>query len=682
MQPRIINTILRKELLDTLRDKRALVMMVGVPILLYPILMIVGFQVAMLQHTRLDEAISRVAVVGQNSETITTWLADIPKVKVVNVAAEPEESLRRGEVDALVVEEGDQKALLDGGGTATIEVHYDATEFSSQEAAARVMLGLETVEERLQEMRLAAVGIAPEYVNPLEVKQQDMATPVKSTGTILGLLLPMFMVIMLALGAFYPAVDLTAGEKERGTFETLLASPVSKLEIVCGKFAAVFLLSMLTGMLNLASMGLTFALLLTQLRGMLDEEMAFQIELPVMAFPAMLLVMVPLALFISAAIMSVAVMARSFKEAQHYLTPVFLAITLPVFVAAFPGIKLAGGLHFFPIANVVLLFKELLTGQATALNFLLVFGSTVVFAAAALYLAVWLFQREEVILAEEGGLMLSLNRADFRPRDSLTPGAAILFFFVVLLVMFYGGSVLQAWNILLGLLATQWLLLLAPALLLLWYVRARFRTALYLWPLSVLQVCAVLLIGVCWVVLIIQASIWQNELLPMPEPVVEAFRQILSVAGDQPLIIVLFIIALSPAVCEEIVFRGVILSGLRSRMGIVACVLIVGIMFGIIHFSVYRFVPTALTGMLLTWLVLRTGSILAGMLVHLLNNGLSILLEAEAIPFLSPRLDLAAIEAEGIPWVILLAALGGFLAGLVWLHRATPTAPDGRQLRG
>jgi sodium transport system permease protein len=134
----------------------------------------------------------------------------------------------------------------------------------------------------------------------------------------------------------------------------------------------------------------------------------------------------------------------------------------------------------------------------------------------------------------------------------------VLFFFFVLLVMFYGGSVLQACNILIGLLATQWVLLFVPALIVLWYVRARFRTALFLRLMSLPQALAVLLIAFSWVVLIIQASIWQNRVLPVPESVVEAFREILSVAGEQPLFIVLFIIALSPAICEELVFRGVI----------------------------------------------------------------------------------------------------------------------------
>ncbi|MCC6144587.1 MAG: CPBP family intramembrane metalloprotease [Candidatus Hydrogenedentes bacterium] len=672
MQPRIIKTILRKELLDTLRDKRALVMMVGVPILLYPLLMIVGFQVAMLQHTRLDEATSHVGVVGMNREVFAGWIADMPKIDVVELANDPEAALGAGEVDALVVETGDQKLRLDEGKTAALEVHYDATEFSSQEAAARLAVGLDQLNKKLQTERLAAIGVALEYVTPLEVTQEDMATPVNSTGTILGLLLPMFMVIMLALGAFYPAVDLTAGEKERGTFETLLASPVSKLEVVVGKFAAVFFLSMLTGMLNLASMGLTFALLLTQLRGMLEEGMAFQIEVPFLAFPAMLLVMIPLALFVSAAIMSVAVLARSFKEAQHYLTPVFLAITLPVFVAAFPGIKLAGMLHLFPIANVVLLFKDLLTGQGSALGFVLVFGSTAIYASLALYLAVWLFQREDVILAEEGGLPLSASRADFRPRNALTPGAAVFYFCFVLLVMFYGGNILQAWNLLWGLLAMQWLLLLVPALVTLWYVRARYRTALFLRGLSLTQLVAVLITGVCWVLLIIQVSVWQNRVLPMPGPVAEAFQEILVTLKNQPLPVILFVLALSPAICEEVVFRGVILSGLRTRLGAMACVLIVGVMFGIIHFSVYRFVPTALTGMLLTWLVLRTGSLLAGMVVHLLNNSLSLLIEAQAVPYLRDWVDAHAVATQGVPWYAVAAALAGLAGGLMLLDRATP----------
>ncbi len=178
------------------------------------------------------------------------------------------------------------------------------------------------------------------------------------------MILPLIMVLMIAVGAFYPAVDLTAGEKERGTFETLLSTPTSKIEIVAGKFLTVFALAMTTGILNLASMAATFILLASQIQPLLGGQINFEVHLPFQAFFIILFVMVPLAFFISAVMMSVAVMTRSFKEAQNYVTPVFMAIMLPGVFAGMPGAELTAANQFIPIYNVVLLFKDLMTGEA------------------------------------------------------------------------------------------------------------------------------------------------------------------------------------------------------------------------------------------------------------------------------------------------------------------------------
>jgi sodium transport system permease protein len=668
---RTVNTILSKELLDTLRDKRTLIMMVGMPVVLYPALLIVGMQAMLLQHEKLDETISRVALVAPESTLLESWFDAYEKIEVVE-SDDPDVDLANRELDAIVIVEDDMEATLARGGTLPIEVQFDSTELESNDAVGRVRNALDEVFGELQEARLAEKGIQSAYVNPLEVTENNVAPASKTTGTAMGMLLPFIMVIMIALGAFYPAVDLTAGEKERGTFESLLSTPTSKFEIVTGKFLTVFILAMVTGILNLGSMGVTFIFMLDQLSGAVENQLNFDLSLPWYAFVIILIVMVPLAFFVSALMMSIAVMARSFKEAQNYVTPFFLVIMMPSLLAIMPGRELGPVGQFVPIYNVVLLFKELMTEKAGLETVFVVFLSTAAFAVLALQLAAWLFQREEVVLSEERGIPLTWRRSEFRERDALPPGMTLGWFTLMLVVLFYAGSVVQGWDILWGLAITEWLLLLAPSLLLLWYVRVDVKKALLLVAPSPVYVLGGVLVGLSAMVLLIEFGTWHQKVLPVPKELEEALVGLLS-GGESwsGLAVLILVIAVGPAICEEVLFRGVILSGFRQRMGTWPVIILVGVLFGLFHISIYRIVPTGLLGIVLTYLVVRSGSIWIGVLVHFLNNGLAVLVATEHVPTeLITVLEKAG--DEGLPMTWLLPAVAAFVVGVVlieWRHR-------------
>ena len=671
MKWRTVRTILGKELRDTLRDKRTLIMMIGVPVLLYPAMLLVGLQSALLQHARLEATVSRVAIQAEDGGLIASWLDEMPKVDLLE-PENPDQALSERELDAIVVAKGNVPELLAGDCTVPIEIRFDGTEFASRDAAGRLANELENVSERLQIERLDRAGLADDFVLPLDVKREDVAPPAKTTGTVLGLILPVIMIVMIALGAFYPAVDLTAGEKERGTFETLLATPTSKLEIVTGKFLTVFLLAMATGFLNLASMGVTLAFAFSQFAATIGGQLPIEIEVPVAAFFIILLAIIPLGFVLSALMMSIAVFARSFKEAQNYITPFFMIITLPAVVAGFPGSELGPINQFIPIANVVLLFRELLTGKAGFEAVFAVLLSTTVFALLSLLFAAWLFQREEVVLSEERGIPLSFRRADFVPRRALTPGAALGLFAGVLVIIFYAGSLAQQRDFIKGLLFTEWGLILLPVLLLLCYARTDWRYALNLRTLSPAGLTGAILLAPSALILILQVSSWHNAVLPMPQQYEEAFRELFS-GGDTTggLVLLLFTAAFSPAICEEALFRGALLTGLRTRLGLWASVLTVGLLFGLFHLSVYRIVATGLLGALLTYAVLRTGSISAGVLMHFLVNTLAILLATDKVPTaVTSLLQLETVAQTGVPKPLLAAASLVFLLGIALVEAA------------
>jgi len=665
---RMVRTILFKELLDTFRDKRTLIAMIGVPIVLYPAIFIVATQAALVQQSRMEEMVSRVAVRGPGAEAVGAWLADAKQFERVEAPMD-DAGLNAGTLDAIVDAPGDVNAALESNGRAELVVRFDTAEPRSREARGRLMDLFEQTRDRLVAERVARAGLADTFTKPLEVKEENVAPPAKSTGTILGTVLPLIMVVMLGVGAFYPAVDLTAGEKERGTFETLLSTPATKLEIVTGKFLAVFTLSMLTGALNLASM---LATLWFQLVQVFDANAGGELGQVVLKIPpaaalTILAILVPLAFFISALMMTVALLARSFREAQNYVSPFFIAIVLPAAVVAVPSVNLDRVTQFIPITNVALLFRDLLVGKSSLEMAFVVFLSTAIYALLALLVAAWMFQREDVVLSQEGVMPFTFDRRTIAPASVPSPGFALGVFAVVMLLIFYAGSALQGWRMHEGIVLTQYALILAPVLLALWYGKVNMKSTLNLRAPSPVAAAGSALSGVGWVVLSIQIGVWLQRVIKTPDELEIIARKLFDLDGlPGGVWTLLAIVAISPAICEEALFRGVLLSSLKDRLPSWAVIGIIGLLFGLFHLSVYKVIPTGLTGALFAYLVLRSGSIVCAVIGHALLNGLAILLETGNLPaaFMS-RLQGIDIERNGLPatWVAAGAAL--FISGIV-----------------
>jgi sodium transport system permease protein len=667
MTARAVRTILFKELLDTFRDKRNLVAMIGVPLVLYPAVFVLSTQAALVEQSRTQEQVSRIGIMGPGTAALAKWLEDPKQFEIVKDPAM--EGLLAGALDAVIVSNSDMQQALDTGGRAELIIRYDTAEPRSREARERVRNALEKTYDQLVAERVKNAGLSENFADPIEVKEENVAPAAKSTGSLLGTILPLLMVVMLGVGAFYPAVDLTAGEKERGTFETLLSTPATKMEIVTGKFLAVFSLSMLTGGLNLASMLATLWFQLAQIfQADGNRQMgSVVIDVPPSAALTLLAILIPLAFFISALMMTVALLARSFREAQSYVTPFFLAIILPASAALAPSVSLDRVMQFVPIANVSLLFRDILVGKANGDVAFFVFISTAVYALLALLVAAWMFQREDVVLSQASLAPITFDRRSIVPSQVPTPGIALGIFGVVMLLLFYGGFALQGWRLHEGLVLTQFGLILLPVIAALLYGKVNLRTALNLRLPSAGSLFASLLIGTSWVVISIQIGAWLARVIKTPDELNELSKKLFDVThlpgGVWTLIA---IVALSPAICEESLFRGVLLSAFRKRLPNWATVAIIGLLFGLFHMSIYKIVPTALSGALFTYLVLRSGSILCSSLAHLLLNGLAILVETGTMPdSFTNRLKDLNIEQNGLPlsWVAVATAI--FIAGII-----------------
>ncbi|MBI1319784.1 MAG: ABC transporter permease subunit [Candidatus Hydrogenedens sp.] len=665
MNLRIAQVIFRKELLDTLRDRRTLFMMIGLPVILYPLLIIAGLQFALVQQAQRDTAVARVAITPPWPE-VRDWLGDAPRIEIVD-APDAEEAVLDGDADVAVRVLGRGPEVLERNGSLGIELLYDTTDFASIDAALRLEGEFANLRARLQSDRLDRAGIEDDFIHPLEVSRVNIAPPGKTTGNLIGLVLPMLMVLMIAFGAVYPAIDITAGEKERGTLETLLSTPASKLDIVAGKFLAVFTLAMITGLLNLASMAGTFAVTMSQANAALDGTLPFEFQLPLASAGIIVLAMIPLGVMISAIMMAVAVFARSFKEGQNFVTPVLLVISLPAGLAALPGVALNAYTAIPPILNVVLLFRALLTGEAEFLPMLITLASTAAAALAALLLATWLFHREEVILSSDDAdtSLFSGRKAGIRP--TMRPGHAIVLYLSLIVLMFYITPLLHERAALTGVLLLHWGLLLPVTLAALVVSRVRVASALQLRTPPLTTFLGALLIGSGGVILLLQASVYHNRVLPAPPELQEYMNRLIGDSYNQyGLAWLMFTVAITPAITEEVLFRGVLLSAWRKVLPPFVLVVFVAVLFGSFHLSVHRLFGTTLIGLALTYTALRTRSLYPSMLLHALNNGTMLIIGTGLVPFI----DMASLETDGFPWSVLVLGLGLLLLGVALIERS------------
>jgi len=246
--------------------------------------------------------------------------------------------------------------------------------------------------------RLQARHLPGELADPLRVEERNVAPPEKVGGVVLGGLVPYFVIILSLTGTMYPAMDLTVGEKERGTIETILCSPISRISLVLGKFLMVFTASLSTAALAIGSMALTLAAASKMVGGMPHiSGMGLEFKISVSAVFWVFLMIVPLALLFSAALLAISLFARNFKEAQSYLSPLTIVVVAPAIVSVLPGVELNAGMSLIPILNTSLVSKEIVSGTYHWGYIALIFGSSCVYAAVALWVAIRLFQREEVL---------------------------------------------------------------------------------------------------------------------------------------------------------------------------------------------------------------------------------------------------------------------------------------------
>ena len=564
-------------------------------------------------------------------------------------------------------------------------LHGDADE-KSRLTYQRVGGVLHSWEQAVLRDRLLAAGLPVDLPAPVAPRGLSLSLPSERAAGVWSKLFPALLVLMTISGAFYPAIDMAAGEKERGTMETLLICPASRGEIVCGKFLAVLAFSLGTATLNLCSAGIT-GRYVASLAGSGAAASLDGLAPPGLASLAWVAaLMIPLAAFYSALCLALSTFAKSNKEGQYYLYPILMvSVGLTVFCLS-PLVELTPLYAVLPVVNVSLLLKSLLAagGAGEALLYVpVVLLSSVGYAAAALWWAVEQFKREDVLFREAerfsvGGWVAHLLR---EKEPTPTFGEATFAFVTILLLQFAmmgpmrraleaapaGETGVTAFRlVVIQQLVTVAFPALAMGLLLTAGVRRTFRFRLpeakWLCFAAALPFCLQPLMGV--------ATNWLTGRF-FPE-LPAGFAEFSASMAGVPLPLALLAIAVAPAICEELAFRGFLLSGFARTGRPWLAIGLSAAAFGVVHIVPQQVFAATLAGLVLGAVAWKSRSLWPCVLFHLLFNGQQVLMGRAEAGELGPVGDgwhWLTFDADGYRPIALALCGAGTAALLVWLWR-------------
>ncbi len=385
MRLRYIAAIYRKEMLDLVRDRRTMISMVIVPVVVFPVIMLVA--------TRVVGSIADKA--EREAKTMTVG------VKITTPSIR--EALRKAGVHLVdkdpvrpAVESKAVVAGIEEAGTE-VRVYSDKSNPTSSAAADRVNSVLADLKDATIRERLRSSGVPETVLSPFVVSKVNVAPARKMAGMVWGSMLGYLLLLLMFSGGMYPVIDMTAGEKERRTLESFLATPAGRNEIVMGKMLAAMSAILLTAVLTLGSV--VWSVRANRSSGKSPEVRAMFATIPLDAhtLALILLTLIPVCILAAAVMIAIAMFARSFKEGQSYLTPLILVVLFPAMLGGLPQLELTPLLCLVPIFNASQLIRAILLGDFSTMAFAITLAANLVYAAIALFIAKSRFENESVL---------------------------------------------------------------------------------------------------------------------------------------------------------------------------------------------------------------------------------------------------------------------------------------------
>lgn len=395
----MIFTIFKKELIDTLRDKRTMRTMLLIPLLVFPITLTLFVNVSSSFEKKASEEKLKIGVWGDRGAKYWNQLEQMPaglgkkELEYYEDSSRLKTALEKGDIQLGLIVPKNEPELAREKKPVALTWLFDASEIGRQERAESYMTYLAN---RAETARLKELGLKAEELHPLVPIYQNCASDKKMIGQLAGGMLPYIFIAFGFIGCMYPAIDLFTGEKERGTIETLLTTPVSRWQILVGKMLVIVTSGMLAASCALLGLFVSIEFLdIVHNKEILDIVHGILTPMFILSMFSLLL---PLVVFFAGVMIPIAVYAKSFKEAQSIITPLNFVMVLPAMIGFFPGIELNALTAAIPVVNIVLSTKELISGTLSVGYYAISLGVMLVLATIAVIVSYKQFGKESRIL--------------------------------------------------------------------------------------------------------------------------------------------------------------------------------------------------------------------------------------------------------------------------------------------
>lgn len=673
-----IQLVFRRELTDQIRDRRTLFTILVLPLILYPLLGMALLQTAQFMHKApatvwiigsehlegtpqlIDGDRFGSNVVDEKAQSLLTVQTDLQNPDfatdaIIRIAEGTEsnktnlsddarkwlqQQIQRRNADVLVVipksiSKTKTNLVNELNQVPSIQIFVNSAKDKSAIAGTEVNRILANWRAQLIESNFSEMEIPFSLAFPFAIEPTDIVDANTQKAAVWAKILPFVVMLWALTGAFYPAIDLCAGEKERGTLETLLSSPAARSEIVVGKMFTIMVFSVSNAVLNLFSMALTGLLVLQHLQANAPIGVVGQVGLPpVSAFPWIIIGLLPIAALFSALALALASFARSSKEGQYYLIPLLMLLLPLMMLSVLPSAELDLGTSLIPVTGMMLLLRNMIDGNHAAVVQFAgpVLAVTIVCCYLAVRWAVSQFNNENVLFraSEQFGVGLWVKQV-FRDRAMKpTIGHAVLCLFVILITKFFMGMAVRApgsWGeFTKQILIVQIATIAVPTILMAAVLTRNPKLTLRLTNAKIGVLCAAVLLAILAHPALSFVGKLVMHIYPASPELLQLEVSIAGIVDSAPSIFaILFVFALVPAVCEELAFRGYVLSGLESLRGKWTAILISSLFFGATHAVFQQSIMAFITGCILGIIAVRTGSLLPCILFHMTHNGMTVI---------------------------------------------------------
>ena len=618
-----LRTLYKKEILDVIRDKKTIFTMIVLPVILYPLIFLVAMQiVSFIAETQKEQnyLIAYQNVADEDRNALNEWIEgeeDGLSYSIKEVESDaPEQDLEEENIDAYITTKVTKSQVI-------YEIHYLSAVTDSSSVSDLLEEEIDALAKHRAEKNAREAGLDVEKtLYPVKSSFKDSSSSESSIGSILGSIIPFLMITSILMGSMYPAIDTTAGEKESGTLETLLTLPVGNMELIMSKFLSVATITVVSVFINVLSMGGIALYLYATVISLSEQAGEFHAGTFVPAILISIVCVIAFALFMSAVVMCICAFAKSFKEANNYITPLTLVVMLVAYVGFIPNIELTKVTALVPVANICLLMKDLLVFKYNFNLILIVLLSNIIYAFISVWVLSKIYNSESILFGESmSGIKLFERRKNIKKGSLPSVSESLLVLIAALLLMVYVGGLSALKNPVMGVVIPQIFIGLLPILACI-YIKADMKKVFHIQMPNIRHLLGAFLLWLGTGSGVLLLSNLLSVIFPNDSQVLN--DEYMTILEGIPFAGGLFLMAFLPAVCEEVMFRGYILTAMKQKMTLWGAIVLVSFLFVMSLLCLIKLLPTMLLGIALAYAVEQSESIVSSALMHFLNNGLSV----------------------------------------------------------